>query len=270
VPGSVWHSVDPDTFAYERMNATAIPNDYRFAHYGISAHYGLIGWGSAEQRRAVPYRGAAAPSTDRLFHVVIDEHGSADTNPNVPAARREPHQAAVDALRRASAIVDAANFSPEVGTGVLLTAIWRDRSGGLLPLKDLYNLRTLCCFHSTVDDEGLRHLATLEELRVLQLVANQTTDQGLVHLQGLRHLTRLWLEGRADAKGFTDAGLAHLKDLPRLEELTLYGPGFTDAAAPRLLEFRSLKRVRFVGTGVNPTTVDELRQKMGQVQWIVE
>ena len=42
---------------------------------------------------------------------------------------------------------------------------------------------------------------------------------------------------------------------------------FTDGAAAKLMQFPGLRSVRFVGTGLSPTALGELRKKKDQVDW---
>lgn len=98
------------------------------------------------------------------------------------------------------------------------------RSGHLLHIKELRNLRTLVLTEAKVTDEGLSHLRALTNLRVLDLNDTKITDEGLSQLSGLEKLRKLYLGGTS----VTGAGLRHLKALHNLRVLGLTGSNITD------------------------------------------
>ena len=80
---------------------------------------------------------------------------------------------------------------------------------GLVHLKGLPQLQSLCLYGTQVTDAGLVHLKGLTRLQSLNLATPQVTDAGLVHLEGLTQLQSLVVGGTQ----VTDAGLVHLKGL---------------------------------------------------------
>ncbi|MEM1324848.1 MAG: c-type cytochrome domain-containing protein [Bacteroidota bacterium] len=71
---------------------------------------------------------------------------------------------------------------------------------------------------SSVDDEGLTHIAQLPHLQTLYLDRTQVTDDGLAALSALEHLAYLNLVGTE----VTATGIEQLKTAARLERLFIY------------------------------------------------
>ena len=241
-PGSEWRRIDVETWETEKLTRLPLPLRQRFQHYGVSAHHGLVAWNT----------------DDQLWRVSIDSPPGAKHDPDVlstnqvPAIRRADHHQAVEAIRRLGGSVDmewgrcphhlVISERIEWRTIVYLPEAWTGEDAGLKHLKDLHNLRDLYLVGAAVTDDGLRTIGRLGTVESLCLVETQATDAGLAHLKGLNELKHLRLEGSAGKREFTDRGLESIQDLPKLQRLTLYGPGFTDesfkslTALPRLLE----------------------------------
>ncbi len=131
-----------------------------------------------------------------------------------------------------------------------------------------------------LENEGLRHIATLTQLRLLKLHSAKVTDAGIDHLTGLRHLVSLDLigcsitpKGLAKLAGFgelthvsvdgaeaSEAGLMQLKLLPKLERLTLEGPQVSDTTLDLLGAFPKLQYLYLVKTSVTVGGLKRLKQ----------
>ena len=230
-----------------------MPLAWRFQRCGESAHHGLVVWNIGDDR---PYRAriGVQPGPNDLE----------DAFPFVPKDRRAAHAHAVRKLRALGAKVDtwwhhcgyrrrSTRDAQRSGdqtpynrhywrTVVYLPRQWQGGDDGLIHLQDLYHLRDLYLIQCDVTDRGLQHVGELSGLEVLFLVETRATDAGLVHLQELKELVACRLEGTAEGREFTDAGLPHLKGLSELQDLTLYGEGFTDTGWKLLQdEFRLLE-----------------------------
>ena len=131
-----------------------------------------------------------------------------------------------------------------------------------------------------LENEGLRHIATLTQLRLLKLHSAKVTDAGIDHLTGLKHLVSLDLigcsitpKGLAKLAGFgeltdvsvdgaeaSEAGLMQLKLLPKLERLTLEGPQVSDTTLDLLGAFPKLQYLYLVKTSVTVGGLKRLKQ----------
>ncbi|MEK6235609.1 MAG: hypothetical protein N2C14_12945, partial [Planctomycetales bacterium] len=107
----------------------------------------------------------------------------------------------------------------------------------------LRDLRGVIAVGASVTDKGLTELAKLEQLETLHLIDTQCTDAGLDRLRTLGELVHLRLEGDANGRCFTDAGLRSLSNCGNLQQLVLYGKGFTNSAVEHLRRFPKLEYV---------------------------
>lgn len=118
-------------------------------------------------------------------------------------------------------------------------------NAGLAPLASLKNLKALRLSDpdgkSTVDDEGMKHVAGMTNLKVLAVDFLWISVDGLKQLSGLKNLEELYLAKtlvddealavltqfpklkklRASQSQVSGAGLAELKNLPHLEDLDI-------------------------------------------------
>jgi hypothetical protein len=256
-PGPEWRRIDPSSWHVEMLTDVPLPLRYRFQHYGVSAHYGLVAWNTG----------------DRLYGVSIDRPLSLPEDlavlyPHVPAERRAGHHDAVQAIRSMGGSIDAQwgdcphrwarTKAYQWRTIVYLPEAWQGGDDGLRRLADLHNLRDLYLVRANVSDEGLTTLGRIESLESLYLVETQATDAGLVHLKGLDQLVYLRAEGTSGGREFSDAGLAPLPHLPRLEKLALYGPGFTDAGLETLGAVPNLRELRLLDTRITKAGLSKL------------
>ena len=112
---------------------------------------------------------------------------------------------------------------------------------------------------SIVDDEALRHVASLRYISSLDLDRTPITDAGLLHLRQLSRLRELRLRGTR----VTVTGLTHLRGLRKLEDLQLASCGMvTDAAVPALQHLTSLRKLAIRGTRLTPGGLRTLRERM--------
>ena len=124
---------------------------------------------------------------------------------------------------------------------------------GLRTIASLENLRGLDLGPSAWDGEGLRFVGEMTRLEELTLADDDVRDEDLRHLGNLTALS--WLDIGQTAVG--DSGLDHLATLGQIEALCL-GPGITDAAIARLIEFPRLERIEFLNSEVTDEGVERL------------
>jgi hypothetical protein len=265
-PGAHWHRIHTNTWQVEKLTDVPVPLRYRFEHYGVSAHYGLLAWNTG----------------DVLYRVRIDDVPPVAENlaalyPHIPAERRSQHDRAIEAVRQLGGSVDARWGACEHRwarprryewrTIVYLSPSWEGRDAGLAHLDDLHNLRDLYLVGADVSNEGLRLIGQLDDLESLCLVETKATDAGLAHLQGLDRLVSLHLEGTAGGDQFGDAGLVHLGHFPNVEKLTLYGSGFTDQGIDQLKRVPALRELSILDTSFTIEGVSQLAEGKPLFRW---
>ena len=146
----------------------------------------------------------------------------------------------------ANTVSDPAAKLEELGA-----TIDRDERGRIVALR--FRVKSM------VNDDALRHVASLRHLTALDLDRTPVTDAGLVHLMQLSRLRELALRGTR----VTASGLAHLAALEALEELQLASCGqVTDRALAPLIKLKSLRKLAIGGTGLTPTGLQSLRASM--------
>ena len=118
------------------------------------------------------------------------------------------------------------------------------------------NLRSLRIDHTSITDEGLKHLGGLSTLEVLKLSGCPITDDGLGHLAGLGELWMLHLDHTA----ITDEGLIHLSGLAKLRTLDLRGTSVTDDGLRHLHDHWRLETLFVEGTDVSEKGVAEINR----------
>ena len=81
-----------------------------------------------------------------------------------------------------------------------------------------------------INDDGLKHLASMQQLRELHILSDDVTDNGLVYLRDLSNLKllRIW------SASVSARGLSHLTGLSNLRELHLYGKQITEDGVANL------------------------------------
>ena len=97
-------------------------------------------------------------------------------------------------------------------------------------IGDLPDIKHMDLTDTTVNGEGLEHVASLRQLETLSLGDTHITDANLRHLRRCRALTALWLY----RTGITDAGLVHLSGLKNLKYLSVEYTKVTDEGVARL------------------------------------
>ena len=261
-PGPLWRRVFPADERLEQLTPEPIAPRHRFRHYSLSAHYGLVAWNNGDIAYRVHFnRDARQPRELAWLY------------PFVPPLDRERHHRAVQSIRERGGFVDAVwqglpnnwTLQPDGwATKVFLSDAWRGGDAGLNALADLHQLRELKIVQAPITNQGLEAIGRIASLRTLSLEETAATDDGLPQLSGLKELTNLRLENVIGGSAFTDAGLDLIHQLPKLEKLTVSGPGFTDAMidnvsqkfAVRPMLFREL---RLLDTNASTKKLDELR-----------
>ncbi len=270
LPGNCWLALDPQTWEVELLASPFLPRQTPFARYGVSAHYGLVGWSG----RGPLYRFTIEPVPDPAA-------GAEAHYPFLPADRREAHHRAVQAIRRLGGSVDvhwsfcphrvpslpgtllpnpSTTFPMEWRTTVYLPAGWKGGDEGLSHLAGLYRLADLYLVQAPISSTGLRAIKDIDTIESLYLVETAVTDAGLVHLRRLEELVYLRLEGAAGGGEFTRRGLRHLAALPQLRKLTIYGPGFSDEAIPALEKLPALEELLLLDTQITTAALETLAE----------
>ncbi len=261
-PGPLWRRVFPAENRLEQITAELITPRYRFQNYSVSAHFGLVAWNTGD----LAYR----------VHFDRDDPMPRDLAwlyPFVPAADREAHHRAVLAIREQGGFVESVwrgvpnNYTLQPDgwiTKVYLSDTWRGGDTGLNALAGLSQLRELRVVKAPITNAGLEAIGRLTSLRTLSLEEMAVTDDGLPQLSGLKDLSNLRLENVIGGSSFTDAGLELIHQLPRLEELTISGPGFTDATIEHVrkkvtVQPRWLRKLRPLDTNISADKLKELR-----------
>ncbi|HEV3261077.1 MAG TPA: protein kinase [Gemmataceae bacterium] len=109
---------------------------------------------------------------------------------------------------------------------------------GLIHLKDLAELRSLCLLGTRITDAGLMHLKDLPKLESLSLHSTRITDAGLATIKGLPNLKFLDLAYTQ----VTDAAFVHFKAMASLEVLAVNSTRISETGLVRLL--RALPKLR--------------------------
>ncbi|MDP7034494.1 MAG: hypothetical protein QF752_08360 [Planctomycetota bacterium] len=115
---------------------------------------------------------------------------------------------------------------------------------GLVPLRDLSQLKSLSLSDTQISDVGLAHLEGLTQLEILDLFATRISNQALPMVGRLSCLQILSLR----RTGIRDAGLVHLAGLSRLKRLDLRETQITDAARTHLKVLGSLQSLDLRGS----------------------
>ena len=102
------------------------------------------------------------------------------------------------------------------------------KSGDMVHISGMNNLRTLILENSNIVDHDVWHLAQLTSLRELQMAwCVNITDSAMVHIETMKSLHSLDI---TYIKGITDSGLRHLKRMRSLKVLKCSHTGITDRA----------------------------------------
>ena len=104
-------------------------------------------------------------------------------------------------------------------------------SADMAPLSNLTGLESLSLSLGVLDDEGLKHLASLTNLVYLSITEHPgITDAGVEHLRGLRKLRRLHMQGTS----ITDACVEVFNTFPDLVFVNAYRTGVTKSGEEAL------------------------------------
>lgn len=246
IPGRKWRRVDVNAGNTKILNEVDLPSSLQLKRFGISSHFGMIGWfpgGELFQIRIAPRQDV---NLDAEFSVI-------------PKLYRERHTKAARSIRTLGGSVGTewapSRFMPGDSpftvyswrTKVWLGPEWKGNTEDLKPLSDLYNLTDLYLVGDAHADTSMRHVVQIGLLEGLRLVDTQITNDGLAHLRGLPRLSYLQLYGPAGRLHFTDEALHHLATL-RLDVLLLVGKGFSDDSVTTLSQIPTLRRVQHMNT----------------------
>ncbi|MEQ8790984.1 MAG: CsgG/HfaB family protein [Pirellulaceae bacterium] len=262
-PGDHWWRFDVDRLTPTCLNDRPLAAKHQFEHYGVSAHYGFVAWNRGDQLYRVLFEPPKAQSL-------------AERYPFVPAAQRERHHAAVEAIRRLGGQVgtqwgvaahpEARFRPPQWRTIVYLPKEWAGGDAELARLGDLFNLCELHLVQADVGDEGLRQIAPLESLQDLSLIQTKVTNDGVAALESHPGLNFCHLESSNAGPRLGDAAVAHLSHLPKLVALNLVGRGFSDAALGHLQDRRRLRELLLQNTVITPAAIAALKKARPSLQ----
>lgn len=165
-------------------------------------------------------------------------------------------------------------------------------NAGLEPLAVLSQLKALRLSGesgaTTVDDDGMVHVAKMKNLKALLLDFLWISEVGLEQLVGLDRLEELYLAKtlvgddalatmsqfprlkklRISQCQFENAGLAHLSKVTTLEDLDLSENNqINDAGMPHLSELKKLKRLNLWRTYVGDAGVEHL-SGLTDMEWL--
>ncbi len=259
-PGRIWHRIDPETWKIEQINTTPFSQEYTFARYATSAHYGIVAW----NRRGMLHKVILNPGESYLPDL-------AALYPKVAVEKREAHHAALQAIRNLGGRTGENRFhvnaSPQgywrSGTAILLDSNWRGGNDSLEILADVADLGEVRLVQTDIDDEGLRHLAGLSHLSSLTIVQTRVTDEGLRRLAEFRDLVELHLAARNAGTDIGDAGLATFAHCRHLQHVMLCGQGFTATSADTLAQLPALKQVNLYYTRIPNHAIAKVIDSVG-------
>ncbi|MEQ8785683.1 MAG: hypothetical protein RIC55_05270 [Pirellulaceae bacterium] len=259
--GETWRLLD-ERLQQTWLAETALPKRYHFRFYGLSAHYGIVGWHYGDQfyRASIDDSPPLTETADTMF-------------PFVPAEARQRHADAVREMERLGGCVGSSIFrntsSGVTGwhTVVYLPRQWSGGDAGLAHLKDLHQLHTLQLVQAAVTNEGMKHVGELTTLSALDLVETNVTDEGLPELAKLQSLVRIRLEGAGQGEQFSDDGLVHLARLKQLQMLEIYGPAFTDDGLRPMAKMPRLGTLRLFSTSMTKDRLNEFAKTRRSFRW---
>jgi hypothetical protein len=130
---------------------------------------------------------------------------------------------------------------------------------GVMQLKDLVNLRTLCLSRSKMTDHGLLALAKMSRMEYLSLNSDRFTDHGMLALEGMKKLKYLSLEGHQGTKSdISDFGLAVLQGLTNLENLNLSYTRVTDMGLVNLSGLKKLRNLHLAHCDIGDKGIEQI------------
>lgn len=139
-------------------------------------------------------------------------------------------------------------------------------SDGFVQLGKLTSLKKLGFSVEALTNDGLAKLQQLPRLESLELIHTDVTDDGLEILAGFSALRNLSLSVSPKKKfgpGYlSDEGLSHLASIPRLEQLSLYGPTFTDRGIEHLSQLKGLDCLRIWAPNITDTGIQKLQEQL--------
>lgn len=122
-------------------------------------------------------------------------------------------------------------------------------------IAKMKHLRHLSMKGSSIDDEGVKYLASAKQILFLWLNNSRLTDEALIHLAKMKNLMRLDLSETL----ITDDGLNHLVSLDKLMWLDLKNTKISDKAEKDLLLFPKLIKLDVRGTKMSSAAIQSLR-----------
>lgn len=132
---------------------------------------------------------------------------------------------------------------------------------GLSNIQGIISLRLLRLNWTRIDDDGLKYMDRLPDLALLYLSGTKITDRSLEKLVTLKKLAALQFSHTA----VSDDGLPHLLELKNLEYLGIDYTQVTDRSVPLLIDLgksRNLVYMDVTGTGIQAAGVQELIQEL--------
>jgi len=125
----------------------------------------------------------------------------------------------------------------------------------LKDLSALKGLKSLTLSYVPITDDDLQYLSTLEALEKLTLYKTEVQGQGLVHLSNLPRLRRMLIMMDTRSVKPDLSGLSHLS---RMEDLQLFGVGFTPEHYFPIAQCMSLRSVSLSDGKIDDSVVTRL------------
>jgi hypothetical protein len=127
---------------------------------------------------------------------------------------------------------------------------------GILPLRDLNNLRLLSVQQTNITNKGLSNIHGIVSLRLLRLNWTRIDDEGLRFIRRLPDLVLLYLSGTY----ITDKSLEKLAELDKLAALQFSHTAISDEGMPFLLKLKKLEYLGIDNTEITDQSVPVLLQ----------
>ncbi|TWT40052.1 Serine/threonine-protein kinase PrkC [Thalassoglobus neptunius] len=143
-------------------------------------------------------------------------------------------------------------------------------SDGFRSLTALKTLKKLSFSVEALTDDVLARLSVLPLLESIELLHTDVTDDGLktlAHFPALRYLSLSVSPKQKFGPAFlTDDCLRHLDSITRLEQLSLFGPSFTDAGIEHLLRLDDLDCIRIWAPNITDSGIQKLREHLPECE----
>jgi Leucine-rich repeat (LRR) protein len=156
---------------------------------------------------------------------------------------------------------------------------------GILPLREINNLRLLSVQQTAITNKGLSNIQGIVSLQLLRLNWTRIDDEGLKFIDRLPDLALLYLSGtkitdksveklvqlkklaalQFSHTSLTDKGIGYLLELEKLEYLGLDNTKITEASVPTLKKIGSTRKLVYLditGTDIGAAKVKELTEQL--------